>query len=452
MYMQFKHIRVLPLCLLVMLVAAACERPFVPPIEPVITIVEPSDPDALRFRPFVEVRVEASSFRNISRVEVDGTPATFDSLNGNWQTVATLTPGVNELTVTAFDVEESAGSRILRLAYIDPRYEDDAPMLPAPWRLGGHTATLLNDGSVLVTGGAPGEFQEAVAHAFLLPEGGTTFELLPATMSSPRFGHTATLLPDGRVLILGGGTNGALLQVDQLVSTAEIYDPATQEFTEVTFSGDPLARAEHVTFVSRSPTSLLIDIFGGLGEDPVEGSNTLTPLASIQSYRFENNTLSTFTSFSDSQLLPAYGISATLSSDPMTTGDGMGKYVVTGASFLESGARNANFSIDFAQAPIRVSILSEFLTSRLQHASAALEPGIIGVFGGFQGVRQSATSSAEIFIESSNRFSTIDSQASTRRRFSHTATKLSSERILILGGFSERGEAIAESVYFEWGL
>ncbi|MEM8486645.1 MAG: kelch repeat-containing protein [Bacteroidota bacterium] len=444
--------RLLPLYLLVMLVAAACERPFVPPIEPAITIVEPSDPDVLRFRPFVEVRVKASSFRNISRVEIDGIPAEFDSLNGNWQTVVTLSPGVNELQVTAFDIEESAGTRTLRMAYIDPRYVDDAPALPAPWRLGGHTATLLNDGSVLVTGGAPGEFQEAVARAFLLPPEGTEFELLPATMSTPRYGHTATLLPDGRVLIIGGSTSGAILRVDEIVDTAEIYDPATREFTEVTFEGAPLQRAEHATFVSRSPTSLLIDIFGGLGEDPVSGSNSLSTLASIQSYRFENNTLTTFTSFSDSQLLPAYGMASTLVSDPATEGDGMGRYVITGASFLESGPRNTNFSIDFAQAPIRVTILNDFLTSRIQHASAALEPGIVAIFGGFQGVRQSATSSAEIFIETSNRFSTLDSQISTRRRFSHTATKLSGERILILGGFSASGQAISESLYFEWGL
>ncbi len=452
MYLNREYIRSFALYLMVMLVAVACERPFVPPLEPLITIVEPSDPDALRFRPFVEVRVEASSFRDINRVEIDGVPADFDSLNGNWQTVVTLSPGVNEFNVTAFDVEDFEGSRTLSLAYIDPRYDTNAPTLPAPWRLGGHTATLLNDGSVLVTGGAPGEFQDAVDRAFLLPPDGTAFELLPAAMNSPRYGHTATLLPDGRVLLLGGSTTAASLLVSQLVTSAEIYDPVSREFSEVIFDGAPLQRMEHVTFLSRSPTALLIDVYGGLGEDPVEQTDDLNILASIQSFRLDDNTLTTFTSFSDSQLLPAFGMASSVTSEADPTGSGMDRYVVTGSSFLDSGARNVNFSIDFAQAPIRVTILSELRTSRLQHAAAALAPGIVGVFGGFQGARQNATSSTEIFVERSNRFSTLDSQVSTRRRFAHTATKLDSERILILGGFSENGTAISESVYFEWGL
>src|SRR3989442_9366941 len=40
------------------------------------------------------------------------------------------------------------------------------------------------------------------------------------SMSMSRNGHTATLLPNGKVLIAGGGT-----------ATAELYDPATGTFT-----------------------------------------------------------------------------------------------------------------------------------------------------------------------------------------------------------------------------
>ena len=68
-----------------------------------------------------------------------------------------------------------------------------------------HTATLLSDGSVLVTGG--GDFADVgnsrLASAEIWdPETGT---FSPAgTMAEGRFLHSATLLPDGRVLVVGG--------------------------------------------------------------------------------------------------------------------------------------------------------------------------------------------------------------------------------------------------------
>ena len=80
----------------------------------------------------------------------------------------------------------------------------------------GHTATLLQDGTVLVAGGSLGG---ALASAELYhPDTGTW--TATASMINPRAG-TATLLPDGRVLVTGGprvgGTRGS----------AELYDPGT---------------------------------------------------------------------------------------------------------------------------------------------------------------------------------------------------------------------------------
>ena len=87
----------------------------------------------------------------------------------------------------------------------------------------GHTATLLRDGRVLVVGNG-GESSSA---------GRTADVYDPATgklsrtgsMSLGRWLHTATLLSDGRVLILGGRTSN-----DSVRATAEMYDPRSGTF------------------------------------------------------------------------------------------------------------------------------------------------------------------------------------------------------------------------------
>src|SRR5689334_4763859 len=83
----------------------------------------------------------------------------------------------------------------------------------------GHTATLLPDGKVLIVGG--GGLGSASAELYNPSTG--TFEAIGGPLAL-RFQHTATLLPNGKVLIVSG-------------TTAELYDPATRTFS---FTGLPL--------------------------------------------------------------------------------------------------------------------------------------------------------------------------------------------------------------------
>lgn len=84
--------------------------------------------------------------------------------------------------------------------------------------------TLLPDGDVLITGGADHDSPGGVASAEIFRAATTTFERVDP-MHFARVAHTATLLHDGRVLIVGG-------RGDKVNAVAEIYDPKVRRFTE----------------------------------------------------------------------------------------------------------------------------------------------------------------------------------------------------------------------------
>jgi hypothetical protein len=98
------------------------------------------------------------------------------------------------------------------------------------------TSTLLLDGTVLIAGGAldEGAAQTYLASAELYDPATGEFTAT-GSMTTARAGQTATRLKDGRVLIAGGGDcakgdtcGGSDVQV---LASAELYDPATGAFT-----------------------------------------------------------------------------------------------------------------------------------------------------------------------------------------------------------------------------
>jgi N-acetylneuraminic acid mutarotase len=216
-----------------------------------------------------------------------------------------------------------------------------------------HTATSLPDGRVLVAGGFANGSSLASTEVF--DPTADTFKLA-ANMSVARSGHSATLLSNGKVLI-AGGYNGSYL------ANAELYDPATNSFTPA--SAMRVARSGHVATLLQNGKVLLA---GGVGDG-------WTFLANAELYDPATNTFT-------------------------TTGD--------------------------------------MLAARESHTSTLLGNGKVLIAGGHRGRRPANTiySSAEIYDPASGKFTAAGDM--TRIRHKHEAVLLADGRVLILGGADER--------------
>jgi hypothetical protein len=154
-----------------------------------------------------------------------------------------------------------------------------------------HVATRLRDGRVLVSGGwaqhADGTYGPMATAEVYNPA--TGLWTLTGTMSRARFRHAATLLPDGRVLVVGG-------EDTRSVPLAELYDPRTGTWTPaaptlgahwgtqlVSLSGgEVLALGGRVRVVDDSPPTQMevspdTDVY-----DPVTGTWRAGPVMNVK--------------------------------------------------------------------------------------------------------------------------------------------------------------------------
>jgi N-acetylneuraminic acid mutarotase len=133
---------------------------------------------------------------------------------------------------------------------------------------GFHTATLLPNGKVLVVGGTLGMDGGELAVTELYDPATGAWSTDPTwDLTNPRESHTATLLPSGKVLVTGGWGSGIVY------NSAELYDPATGTWTETA----NLCQARIYHTATLLPNGQIIVAGGSNGASPVSSSELFDP-------------------------------------------------------------------------------------------------------------------------------------------------------------------------------
>ena len=221
-------------------------------------------------------------------------------------------------------------------------------------------------------------------------------------MLEPRSGHSATLLPDGRVLIAGG-----MRRNQDFYKSAELYDPATGKFQPTGEMNQ--RRVGQIAVLLGSGKVLIAGGWVGMGGtdsaelyDPATGKFTvITKMTS-----------------------PRGRPSATLLSN--------------GDVLIAGGERRNNESLASAEI-FHVKTLSFQPTgsmhhARISHTATLLSDGRVLIAGGFA---DNVVSSAEVYDPNSGAFTETGSMGSVRCK--HTAGLLPDGRVLIAGGSDSRG-------------
>ncbi len=449
-----------PLLLALLALSPGCERPFVEVEAPTVEAVTP-DLDVVQTEPVLPLTLRASSFRAVERVEVNGEPATYRRSDDVYLDTLRLREGPNPILVAAFDAGGVVGEDTLWAVYLPRRFEA-APLLDLPAPRAGHTATRLPDGRVLVAGGTRSFTDPALDTAVLLNPAELTATAAPLPLRTPRVGHAASVMPDGRVLLTGGARRLSPDAVSDLVATVELFEPATEQFEEVAVTeedgtpAEPLLRAGHTAAVLvRSDGRPRLYVYGGEGDVSFSGEPALGRLPFIRVFRFEDGEAGPRLVAEGPRQLFRYAPIAYHTMTPLSTEpNGLGRYLVAGTSGpAQLGRPEAPFAFDFGPTTIEATAVGPMGAPRQDHAAAPLLDTVV-ITGGREGGQLAPLPTGEVFAYQEDElgparfFRLPDSQRLLTPRWGHTATILADGRILVAGGFQADGSALRRTELF----
>ena len=216
-------------------------------------------------------------------------------------------------------------------------------------------------------------------------------------LNIPRYGHTATLLRNGKVLVVGGW-NGNFNSVPNFLNSAELYDPVTGAWTVTGSLNTPLYL--HTATLLANGKVLVVGGASAELYDPTTGTWSITGSLNIARY------LPTATLLQNDKVLVAGGTGGDSRAelyDPAT-----GTWSVTGG----------------------------LLTDRYGQTATLLQNGQVLVAGGWvEEVISTSLASAELYDPVTGTWSVTGNLNASR--LLHTATLLPDGRVLIAAGYTD---------------
>jgi len=317
----------------------------------------------------------------------------------------------------------------------------------------GHTATLLPNGQVLITGGMERNGVFYSSTEFYVQATGK-FTAAPQSMSTQRVGHTATLLLNGKVLIVGGwGANGVL-------ATAELFDPATSMFTPT--GSMSVARGDDTATLLPNGKVL---VAGGENDSALLSAEVYDPATGTFSQTGNmgaERTMHTATLLPDGRVLIAGGGKY---QHPLATAEiyssETGTFTITGSMtvprykhaamllrggnvLVVGGSDDRDWRGRYVNAEIYNPTRGSFTATGNMNKARFKIPGAVALLKNGKVLIAGSGEQVESYDSETRAFSTATGRMDAERFYS-TATLLPDGRVLIAGGYNNHGIASAKA-------
>ena len=269
-----------------------------------------------------------------------------------------------------------------------------------------YTATLLQDGRVLIAGGlGTGENGSPAGPLRSAEIWSPATGKFTATgdMTAGRYQHTATLLGDGHVLMVGGAD---MAGGDRNLASAELYDPATGKFTAT--GSMTFGRARHTATLLRNG---LVLIAGGAARNSLDQTELYDPSSG------------TF-SLGGTMAIAREGATATLLRD--------GRVLIAGGEGPTGGTSAATATAELLDPfDYTFSAAGSMSAARTNATATLLADGRMLIAGGLD-ASGNVVDSADLFDPATPAFTATGPMAPAQT--DHTATLLPNGAVLIVGG------------------